>query len=257
MRRALPLAAALAAALLLPPALSAQSATLEVRVIDAVTRQPLNGAQVVLTGWRRVITDAGGTARLTGVPAGSQTIEAAMLGYEPRAVLVRVGAEGAVAQTVELTPKPIELAGVSAQSRMERRSPRLEAFYRRARNGVGQYFTRDDIEAMNAQSLSEILHMVPNLVMISTPIGERPRLQGVTPELVGTVNKPAGDCPILYFIDGVPFEPSHQGVISLDLSVAEVEGIEIYRRGSAVPVQYKRGNDSCGVILIWKRERAG
>lgn len=258
MRSARFAAALLSAALLLLPAtLAAQDAggTLEVRVVDAATRQPLSGAQVVLTGWRRVYTNSAGVVRLAGVPAGTQTVEAVMLGYTSRAVIVSVAEGESVTRTLELSSRPIQIAGVEAQARPVRRSPRLEAFYRRARTGVGHYFTRDQIERLNPQSLTDVFRTVPGLILISTPIGERPRVQGTTPEIMGSPGKPAGDCPILYFIDGVPYEPSHRGIISLDISPAEVEGIEIYRRGSAVPVQYKRGDDACGVILIWKRER--
>jgi hypothetical protein len=249
--------AALAAALLLPAGARAQdAAVLEVHVVDAATHQPLPGAQVVLTGWRRVYADDSGTARLTGVPHGTQTLEAVVLGYTSRAVIVNMPQAGTVARTMELASRPIELAGLRAEARPVRRSPRLEAFYRRSRTGVGFYFTREQIERLNPSNLNDIFRSVPGLVMVYTPIGDKPRVMGVTPELLGDVTRDAGDCPILYFIDGVPYEPSHRGIISLDLSPAEVEGIEIYRRGSAVPVQYKRPNDACGVVLIWKRERA-
>ncbi|HEU0052677.1 MAG TPA: carboxypeptidase regulatory-like domain-containing protein [Longimicrobium sp.] len=251
------LAALGAALVLLPSAARAQDgAVLEVRVLDAATRQPLPGAQVVLTGWRRAAADRAGVVRLTGVPRGTQTVEAVMLGYASRAVIVDVPVSGTVARTLELSARPIELAGVSAQARPVRRSPRLEAFYRRSRTGVGVYFTRQQIETLNPASLTDIFRNVPGLVMVHTPIGDKPRVIGVTPELLSDVTHDNGDCPILYFIDGVPYEPSHRGIIALDLSPAEVEGIEIYKRGSAVPVQYKRANDACGVILIWKRERA-
>ena len=259
MRPARHAAAALLAALLAAPALAGQDsgATLEIHVVDAATRQPLAGAQVVLTGWRRVVTDASGTVRLTGVPAGTQTVEAITLGYASRTVLVTVPASGTLIRNVELTARPIAIAGVRGEARPVRRSPRLEAFYRRARVGVGTYFTREQIEKLNPQTLTDVFRTVPGLVMISSPVGDRPRVVGVTPEILDDITHDPGDCPILYFVDGVPFDPSHQGVIALDLSVAEVEGIEIYRRGSAVPVQYKRGGkDACGVILIWKRERA-
>jgi hypothetical protein len=252
-------AAALAAALLLLPAgaRAQDAAVLEVRVVDAATKQPLPGAQVVLTGWRRVYADDSGTARLTGVPHGTQTLEAVVLGYTSHTVIVNVPQAGTVARTLELAARPIELAGLRAEARPVRRSPRLEAFYRRSRTGVGFYFTREQIERLNPANLNDVFRMVPGLVMVYTPLGDKPRVMGVTPELLSDNSvRDDGDCPILYFIDGVPYEPSHRGVISLDLSPAEVEGIEIYRRGSAVPVQYKRPNDACGVVLIWKRERA-
>ncbi len=44
-------------------------------------------------------------------------------------------------------------------------------------------------------------------------------------------------------------------MIGRDIRLNEIEGIEIYRRGATVPAKFHRYRNSCGVILIWKKER--
>jgi hypothetical protein len=62
-----------------------------------------------------------------------------------------------------------------------------------------------------------------------------------------------GDCPVLYFLDGISFQPTWNGIISNEVPVNSIEGIEIYRRMSEVPGPFRRGGADCGVVLIWTR----
>lgn len=63
-----------------------------------------------------------------------------------------------------------------------------------------------------------------------------------------------GNCSVLYFIDGVPFEPLSNGRISNEIPPHHIHGVEIYTRASSVPGEYRRPGYECGVILIWTRE---
>src|SRR5688572_24121853 len=59
-------------------------------VADAETGQPLEGAEVLLLGERRVTrANALGEARLDGVPRGSQLVRVRMLGYAPAQITVK------------------------------------------------------------------------------------------------------------------------------------------------------------------------
>ena len=57
-----------------------------------------------------------------------------------------------------------------------------------------------------------------------------------------------------YYLDGVSYLPDYAGVPN-DVRPDEVEGIEVYRRLSEVPVEYRRPGAECGVVLIWLKER--
>jgi hypothetical protein len=45
-------------------------------------------------------------------------------------------------------------------------------------------------------------------------------------------------------------------VLGDDVRPNEVEGIEVYRRLSEVPAEYRKAGSECGVVLIWLKERA-
>lgn len=95
-----PRSAALAALILLCPALEAQTTqTIRGTVYDADSRQPLPGAHVLLPGTDPLLgtsTDAEGRFRLEGVPLGRHDLAAGFLGYEAALlpqVLVTAGKE--------------------------------------------------------------------------------------------------------------------------------------------------------------------
>ena len=102
------MAAVLALAGVAPPAVAQSGGTIAGRVVDADTRLPLEGAEVVADGaQRRAVTDGAGTFRLRGVSPGWHRVRALRVGYRPAArdsVLVRAG-EVAV---IELALAPTE-----------------------------------------------------------------------------------------------------------------------------------------------------
>src|SRR5712692_3274425 len=68
------------------------SGTVRGRVTDSVTQQPLPTATVTV-GSRTALTGADGRFVVAGVPAGTDTVRARMLGYGPgrQAVTIRAG----------------------------------------------------------------------------------------------------------------------------------------------------------------------
>lgn len=59
------------------------------------------------------------------------------------------------------------------------------------------------------------------------------------------------------FLDGVEMGVEIDGTIDIDLVPPDwVEVAEVYTGLASVPVQYRQGLESCGVMLIWTRRRA-
>lgn len=260
--------AALMGLLIAAPAARAQ-AVLDVRVTDARTHEPLPRARAVLLDGRGGLTDDAGVLRLTALGPGTWVVEVSQLGYRPRRALARLPAAGAgslVRLEVALEEVPIELAEVRVRAGTASRNRLIAAFYARARNGAGQYFTRDEIERVNPRAVSDLFRMVPGMLLVSTATGDRAQMdggsggaagvreRGVSGLLGGGSRAGAGACPILYYLDGTPIEAAN-GVISTEVDVREVEGIEIYRRITTAPPQFRRGGEVCGIVLIWKREK--
>lgn len=267
MQRIRPLPIMLALALLaVPGSVVAQEAAegrLRVVVTDSATREPLARARVALLGGGGGVTGDDGRLGLEGVAPGARVVEVSHLGYTGRRVLVRVAARQTAVMQVALAVAPVALPGIEATGVRALRTRLLLSFYARASTGTGQYITRDQIERLNPREVSDLFKMVPGMVVQSAYTGDRLRMEGGSvsggaTEGRGRNSRVAGrardaECPVLYFLDGTPLEVQ-DGVIDAEVDPVEVEGIEIYRRGTAAPPQFRRG-DNCGVILIWKRER--
>jgi hypothetical protein len=81
--------------------------TVQGRVLDRESKNPIAGATVQLLGFGRQIAGADGAFRFSGVPEGRLRINAQMLGYEARDVTVNV--RGDVTVTIELEIEPITI----------------------------------------------------------------------------------------------------------------------------------------------------
>jgi len=249
-----------------PCLLHAQSGggSLRVRVTDAETRMPVPRARAVLLDGRVLVAGDDGTLLIERLEAGTVVLEVSHLGHATRRAMGQVPADGPGTLEVALRPEALRMAGVTA-SGAPTRNRQLLGFYGRVERGSGQYFTRAEIERINPGQVSELFRMVPGMVLVNTVAGDRPAMEGgqvgglkrdggVSTLAGGGPQRGAGTCPILYFLDGTPIDAA-QGVISAEVDVREVEGVEVYRRVAMAPPQFRRTGEYCGVILIWKREK--
>jgi TonB-dependent Receptor Plug Domain len=250
------LGAALAAALLAAPSFAQEpdapappaQPQVSVHVTDGSTGGPIAGADVRL-GERRVVTGADGIARMVR-PAGAQNVVVTRMGYQTRSV--PVGTETRLA--VPLTIIPVSVAGVEASSRPQAHSPLLRRFYDRLERGRGAFVTREQIEQRRPRRLVDAFREIPGVRVTATPRGERLMMSGALPFMYQSAGAAKGDCPVQYYLDGSMWEPDAPGVISNDVRPEEVEGIEVYRRLSEVPAEFRRPGSECGVVLIWLKE---
>lgn len=237
-------------------AAQAGSAALQVTVTDAATGEPLPSTQIVLGGTPAGVTDPSGVLRVSGLEPSARTVEVRRLGYRPERSDVRLEGGQTRELAVALRPEPITLKTLNARSARAARSAPLRDFYKRVESGAGRYVTRADIDRQRPQRLTDVFRNIPGMSLIATAIGERPQMAS-DQSTSSPADRPgrALGCSIRYFLDGTPFEASHDGQIGIDVRPSEVEGIEIYRSPSTVPARFRRTGDFCGVVLIWKRER--
>jgi hypothetical protein len=253
-RLSLAAAAAGALALLIAAPLRAQQspgdAYLAVHVTDGATAAPVADAEVVV-GPTRTRTDAAGRALLPLRQAHARLL-VRRLGYDD--LQREVSRSGAVVEVV-LTPAPVAMEPVAATSRRMPMSPPLQRFYERLERGRGSFVTREQIERRRPRRLTDLFREIPGVRVTVTNRGERLVMTGATPAMYRVDPRwEAGDCPVQYFLDGVSYLPDYAGVPN-DVRPDEVEGIEVYRRLSEVPVEYRRRGAECGVVLIWLKER--
>ena len=260
MRLARPIAALAACGALLGaavPGRAQQSATapsapayLAVHVVDAANGTSVAEAEVWVGG-TRTLTDAAGRALLP-LRGARETVLVRRLGYgdERREV-----AAGAAPLEVALAPAPVAVEAVEATGRRAPMSPPLQRFYERMDRGRGSFVTREQIERRKPRRLTDLFREIPGVRVANTSRGDRLVMTGATPAMYRVDPRwEAGDCPVQYYLDGVSYQPDFAGVPN-DVRPDEVEGIEVYRRLSEVPVQYRRRGAECGVVLIWLKER--
>lgn len=230
-------------------------ARLQILVIDAGTARPISGVQVIVDGGPAgAISNSEGMVEIAGVAGDSVVLQLRMVGYATRGLTVTPTGGTPLLVTVPLELAPVTLAPVRVEVEgASRQSRDLRDFYERVRRGPGQYLTRADIVRRKPRDLTDLFRMLPGMVLSSTTFGDSPSLEAKGSMLA---DPGSSECSVQYFLDGTPIRPP-EGAIGFDVDLSEVEGIEIYRRGTGVPARFQRQHGSCGVILIWKRPSLG
>jgi hypothetical protein len=223
---------------------AAQSAqgsfTFVASVLDARTREPVVAAFAAALGTDRfATTDDHGSFRIDGLPGGEHTIRIWRLGY--RTAMFRVRFDSVETNILDvpivLEPIPVQMPEIVVEAERTRLiAGVMRDFYRRRAEGAGLFIDREEIEARRADAFVDLMRGIPSLDV--EYLGN----------LQWTLRLP-GKCSPLYYVDGVR---SNEGV-ALSIRPEQLEGVEIYRRLSEVPLELTAGQGMCGVIVLWTR----
>lgn len=228
----------------LPASARAQSAAVHGRVTNAGGLGVAGVAVEVAPGGPRTTTDSLGDYRLANVAAGSVTLRARRLGYEPVERTLDVPAAGDVRVDLRLVATIQHLDAIEVRDRADPSEARLAGFRDRAarRSGGGQFITRAQLDQRANTRMIEIVRELPGVTM-----------RGPTRYADRSVRFRGANCPPLVFVDGFPATAGEFELDIIDLST--VEGIEIYPGLASVPAEFQatRGQHRCGVIAIWSR----
>ena len=238
---------AIAATLLATVALhaAAQQGTLRGTVTDSAGK-PLADADVAILKFHQLVrTDADGRFVITKLPFGEVELSVRRLGYQPQIVTANVtqGLEFTYAIALAAQPEILEAVTVNAAER--RRHLNVEEFYERRARGIGQYLTRDEIKKMRASQPSDVFRQIPGIQLVNVHGGHGIRLMKTT-----SIRGGGNGCNPTIWVDGQRAE----GLEIDDLSLNDIEGIEIYNGNSTTPAQFWRGNtNQCGTVVVWTR----
>ena len=222
----------------------ASGTLLRVTVGDAATGVLLPNVHVLVRGTPLGgRTDMLGEVSIAGVPEGVHTIEARLLGYGALSTPARVSGRDTLRVTLLLLSNTQTLKPVTVRDSVSRF---LAEFDNRRRKGGGHYITEADLRASAGRTLRDV-------VMAKLP-GVRIDASGVVLSTRGPNNsRNKGGCPVAVWYNGV------RGAVPIDFRsgpgadlVASnlLGGVEYYAPGN-VPVQYRDGASSCGVMLLW------
>ena len=188
----------------------------------------------------RVLSDSAGRFTFASLPAGSVLISIRRLGFEPDSARVEVGQGRVDSVHFTLVMLPGKLPGIVADAEAEERL-RLADFYRHRDAGNGGYFfNRRELNATRVFRVSDVVRRVPGVRLIPDRSG---RLQL---RMARSLN-----CAPDVWIDGLRAE----GMNIDDVSLQDVQALEIYRGPAGLPPEYNNrlGRPGCGAVVIWTR----
>jgi iron complex outermembrane receptor protein len=221
-------------------------------IVSTAEKKPLPQARVRVVGTRlAAVADTDGTFRIASLPPGSQSIEVRLLGYA--SVIMPVEIETGQTTTLEavLVTAPMSLATVEVTGDTLI-VPAMAGFLERKSHGNGRYFTREDIKRMQARLFTDILRRVPGMQMQSVRGGNNNSYTVQTGRSAEGVQG-GRQCPVLFYMNGMPFPMTTDAVINSFIDPEEVEAVEVYAGASQIPPQFNSTGYTarCGVVVIW------
>jgi carboxypeptidase family protein len=209
-----------------------------------------------------------GEFRITRIPPGNYVVTIRALGYEPFEDSIAFVANQTVTREFVLKPVGAVLAPVQTQAagaaQAQHRSPALAAFEERRMSGKGGYFIGDSTFRENdSKRLSDVLGRIPGLQKIPdrdfTYMGSsRAGTDG------GLVFQKRSSglvfCAVTVYENGLlrfqgPVSPGNPALDINTINVSDLSGAEFYPGGATLPPQFTPTNTSCGVLLLWTRDR--
>lgn len=205
-------------------------------VVLGPNRVPLSEARVVVRGTGLEATsDAAGRFAISGLPSGTFSVDARAIGKEPIIVPVQLSNERPARIEILLT-KPIQnLTRVLVFGKIPKRRQDLLDFERRKNNGMGHYFSADDIYLKHAVEITNVLTMVPGVRVIS-----RSRFEHTL-----TMH---GGCNAWVYLDGLKMDERLEDIN--DIPPNQLAGIEVYSGPLEAPPKFP-APIGCGIVLLW------
>lgn len=232
-----------------PIAPAAQSSGVLAGIVTDTGQTPVADARISLVSTRlAVLSGADGRFLISGVPSGVQILDVRKLGFRTIMSPVEIAAAETLHVEVVLASDPVALEALEVTAQPPPPALLLGFHERRARGG-GVFFTRGEIEELQPRMFTDLLRKVPGvrLQAVRGPSGSS--FMAVAGRAMGSPG--ARPCPMLYYVDGIPFPVTGDVGINSLIQPEDVAAVEVYSGTSRVPAQFHSANAHCGVIVIW------
>jgi hypothetical protein len=225
------------------------------QIVDAGSRAPLAGAQLLLRRGTDTLARAGadslGRFSASGTRGEHFIVEIRRLGYEPATVEWMAGTADTMF-VVGLTAIPQALGSVNVVDRAPT-SSRLYAFEARARTkGGGTYLLRETIDAWHPHRTSDLMRRVLGVKLIdSSGVILAASTRGTKVNLKSAVLRDA-PCVMRVGVDG---QIKEWGFAMDMIDPNAIHGIEVYNGPATLPSEFSgmRTDSFCGLVMIWTR----
>jgi hypothetical protein len=224
-------------------------------VVRDTARSPIEGAEVIVhSADRSASTSPAGTFRLDALSPGRYWVTVRRVGYVPVRAALTLEPNDDRKVEFELEEMTRELPEVEVWAQETWWTRRFREFSRRQKSALGRFVTRDDIERMNPVYLADLVHRY-------FPFN---RFDGFQPSwpvnrhsswMASTYVRSSmfGSCsPSISLNGGSPMS----GWAVNDFQPESVEALELYRRASDIPLEFRMMSQvsGCGLVVVWLRE---
>jgi hypothetical protein len=217
-------------------------------VVRDMNGRPVANARVGLLDFAAsALTNSDGRFALSGVAAGTQTVEIRALGYHPvRQVVTLKSRTPADLDPIVLGRAAQKLASVRVVG--TRKDSRLTkfGFEERRRRTNGFFMDAEEIARKSGIYLGDVLRFAPGMMPQYTAKGR-----------TFTMRSTAGGnrCTPSYYLDGMRWFPlDAPSIIELErfMSLNDVAAVEVYSSAAGMPMQFDNGN-GCGSVVFWTK----
>jgi hypothetical protein len=222
-------------------------------VTDVETQRPLEGVRVrVADVFLDGLTGEDGRFSFASVPPGRHAVDFSSLGYASRVDTIVVAAGSTSDARVAMALDPVEMEPISVV--VERRDLGLEArgFYERRRLTTGEFIDREAIESQKPMVVTDLFSRINGAQLrMANPLDPLSRAIILT----RSRGDLGGPCYPSVFVDGtrVHVGGDTPAMLNQIVNPDHVAGIEIYKGGASMPMEYGGPHAACGVIVIWTR----
>jgi iron complex outermembrane receptor protein len=224
-----------------PLAAQGSGGTIRGRITQSTTQAPIQGVTVTVAG-RSTVTRTDGTYSLAGIPAGSDTLRARMIGYGWAARPVTVANGETLNVDLVLTAQAVSLAEIVVTGYGEQRAGDI----------TGAVTAVSDSEFNKGRIVSPQMLIQGKVAGVQVVDNNDPG-GGLSIRIRGATSVNASSEP-LYVIDGVPLGTGAGGGLSAGrdplnfLNPNDIENITVLRDASAAAIY--GSNAANGVVII-------
>lgn len=223
------------------------------RVLDDSLATPLAGTRVAVLGTTALVAaDAGGSFVIALERAARLTLMLTRLGYRPLVLSVEVEDADTTRLSFYLSRLPTALDTVRVSGERTETSPRLAAFERRSRGGVGTFIRRAAIEKYHPVSTTSLFLRITGVRIVdSAGVKLLASARGVRISPRATI----ADFAPCYLAVGVDGQLKDWGFSVDEIAPHDIFAIEIYNGPATIPRELLSltQNGYCGLVMIWTR----